>query len=73
MRKTKKYRYDGRNGILTTHILLDGISYTELYELVAEPGMVLTDGERVVYTVTVYGDNLSKWVEIPEPKDNSKK
>lgn len=73
MKKTKKYRYYGRNGILTTHILLDGISHTELYELVAEPGMILTDGERFVYTVSVYEDNLSKWTEIPDPQANSKK
>lgn len=70
MKKIKKYRYYGRNGILTTFILLDGINRTEIYELTADSGKILTDGERQVYTISVYEENLDKWIEIDDPEAN---
>ena len=36
MTKNKMYRYLGRNGILTTKILLDGINHIDVLELVAD-------------------------------------
>jgi hypothetical protein len=45
MKKTKLYRYIGRNGIITSPVLLDGISYLQMYRLSAKAGYALTDGE----------------------------
>lgn len=45
MKKTKLYRYIGRNGIITSPVLLDGISYLQMYRLSAKSGYALTDGE----------------------------
>ncbi len=73
MKKTKKYRYLGRNGILTTHVQLEGISANIIYVLTADEGKVLTDGEQMLKVVNVYEENISNWHEIDEPKANSNK
>ena len=73
MKKTKKYRYLGRNGILTTHVQLEGISASVIYVLTADEGKVLTDGEQMLKVVSVYEENISNWHEIDEPKANSNK
>ena len=51
MTSRKIYRYLGRNGILTTHILIEGANYIPLVELTADKGKVLTNGEKTVYAV----------------------
>ena len=51
MTKTKLYRYSGRNGILTTSILLDDIKHYVVYELKASSGKILTNGEIRVYNI----------------------
>ena len=58
MIKRKLYRYSGRNGILTTCILLDGINHIEVYELKAEEGNILTNNERTTYSVIVEKDAI---------------
>ena len=40
----KMYRYLGRNGILTTRILIDGVDHIPMVELVAEKGNILSNG-----------------------------
>ena len=50
MTSKKIYRYLGRNGILTTHILIEGANYIPLVELTADKGKVLTNGEKTVYS-----------------------
>ena len=69
MTKTKKYKYIGTNGILTTHIQLEGIKSYPLFELKADPGMILTNEEYKAYIVTVSPEEVELWKEIP--KDNS--
>ena len=46
MKKIERYRYLGRNGIITTSILLEGNKPIYMLALVADEGKILTDGER---------------------------
>lgn len=64
MKKTKLYRYIGTNGIITSPVLLEGISYLQMYRLSATPGKALTDGEQVVKGIDVFEEDIEKWTEI---------
>lgn len=66
MTKIKKYKYIGLNGILITQILLEDIKNYPLFELSAEPGMILTNGDIVAYSVTVSPEEVDLWREIPD-------
>ena len=66
MLKENMYRYFGRNGILTTKILLDGITHIKFVELRAEQGKVLTDGTRLVHSIVVEPDEVGLWQEITD-------
>lgn len=66
MTKRKMYRYLGRNGILTTHILIDGVNYIPVVELTAAKGMILTDGERTSYSIIVEEPEVELWSEIAD-------
>ena len=66
MRKKKMYRYLGRNGILTTLILLDGINYIPMVELKADPGFILTNGEILTNSIVVEEEESSNWREITD-------
>ena len=69
MTKKKMYRYLGRNGILTTNILLDDIKYIPMVSLKADPGHVLTNGITVLYSVIVEEAEADQWREITDKKD----
>ena len=73
MKRIKKYRYVGRNGILTSFIELDNVPHTVMYILQADEGKLLTNGERVEKTVPVHEDNLVCWYEIEDPEANLNK
>ena len=64
MKKVKKYTYIGKNGTLTTFILLENVPHTESYELIAEPGMILTDGHQQVSSITLKKEELKDWHEV---------
>lgn len=64
MKKVKLYRYIGKNGIITTPILLEGTKVYEMFTLIASEGKVLTDGEKIRDTVTIFADELDQWSEI---------
>lgn len=66
MTKKKLYRYLGHNGILTTRIRIDGASFIPVTELIAANGMILTNGEKTVYSVIVEDDEIHLWREIPD-------
>ena len=66
MTSRKIYRYLGRNGILTTHILIEGANYIPLVELTADKGKVLTNGEKTVYAVVVEESDVNSWFEIAD-------
>ena len=68
---TKKlYRYLGRNGIITSPVLLEKVEPIKMYELIPSPGKLLTNGIVIVPTKIVFADELEDWFEIDDP--NSK-
>lgn len=64
MTKTKMYRYLGRNGIITSPILLDKAEHIEMYALKADEGKVLYNGEKYVFQALCFADELDNWVEV---------
>lgn len=66
MTTKKMYRYLGRNGILTTRILIDGVNYIPMVELVASEGMILTNGTTTAYSVVVEESLADSWREIAD-------
>lgn len=70
MKKIKLYRYLGRNGILDTKVLLDGINHIDIVVLQADSGKVLTNGELFRHSVTIEATEINDWKEVA---DNSNK
>lgn len=70
MKKQKQYRYIGRNGIITSKVLLEGINHIPMVHLEAEPGFILTNGEMFAKAITIEENDLSLWYEIV---DNTEK
>lgn len=66
MTKKKMYRYLGRNGILTTRILIDGVNYIPMIELIASEGNILTNGEITVKFIVIEEKDIGLWREIPD-------
>lgn len=69
MKKSKKYKYQGLNGTIISNVLLEGINKVEMYELVADKGMILTDGNLVLKKALVLPGDLSEWSEIEDKSD----
>lgn len=67
MTKTKMYRYLGRNGIITSPILLDKVEPIVMYELHADTDKVLTNGSSFLKATLVFEDEIKDWVEIDDP------
>lgn len=67
MTKSKMYRYLGRNGIITSPVLLEKVEPIAMYELRAAEGKVLSNGEEFVKVKLVFTDELKDWVEIDDP------
>lgn len=65
MTKNKIYRYLGRNGILTTPILIEGATPITMYRLIADIGMVLSNGKTHANMIDVFDDEIEDWFEIP--------
>lgn len=65
MTKNKIYRYLGRNGILTTPILIEGATPIVMYRLIADADMVLSNGKTHVNMIDVFDDEIEDWFEIP--------
>jgi hypothetical protein len=66
MTKNKIYRYLGRNGIITTPILLEGATHIIMYRLIADEGMILSNGQMKTRQMDVFADELENWFEIPD-------
>ena len=66
MTKKNLYRYFGRNGMITSLVLLDNIEHLLMYRLIADEGKVLTDGELKVKSIDIFAEDLSKWTEIED-------
>lgn len=65
MTKNKVYRYLGRNGIITTPVLIEGASPIIMYRLIADEGMVLFNGKIHVNMIDVFDDEIDNWFEMP--------
>lgn len=66
MKSIKKYKYIGRNGVLISSVLIDGASKIDMFCLMADEGKVLTDGDKKLYSVYVYADEVHNWSEIDD-------
>ena len=66
MKTRKLYKYIGRNGSITTPILLEDARHIPLMELKAEDGYILRNENNIAkYTVIVHVDEVNSWVEVP--------
>lgn len=66
MLKEKMYRYLGRNGTITSRILLENISPIEMMSLQASKGKILTNGQKKVYSIVIFADEVDDWYEVEE-------
>ena len=66
MTKSKKYKYLGRNGVLVTRILIDGVNNIPMMTLIADDGKILTNGEILTRSITVEINEVELWREIPD-------
>lgn len=67
MIKTLFYTYLGTNGTVSTPIFLEGIYSTKKYQLIAEPGKLLTqNGKETYHSIFVPVDEVDKWYEIDD-------
>lgn len=64
MKKIKMYRYLGRNGIITSPILLEKIDHIAMYSLTADNAKILTNGETQSKSVLCFAEDLDQWTEI---------
>ena len=65
MRKEILYQYLGKNGTLTTPILLEGIYNVKKVRLIADNKKKLTK-DNIVFTseITIPEDEVSEWYEV---------
>jgi phosphatidate phosphatase PAH1 len=66
MKKIKFYRYVGRNGYITSKILLDDIKHYNYFHLIADNGKKLTNGELILSSAMVPEEEVSLWYEIDD-------
>ena len=64
MKKTKLYRYLGKNGIITSPIEILNADHILMYHLIASKGKILTDGDQYLETIDIFAEDLDKWKEI---------
>lgn len=62
----KMYRYLGRNGNITSKVLLENIAPIPMVNLRASAGMILTNGVITTYSVIVFEDEVKDWKEIED-------
>lgn len=66
MQKIKLYRYTRTDGGVTTSpVQPEGVAYDIICRLIADEGMMLTDGEAVTHCVDV--EEPDGWDEIEDP------
>ena len=64
MQKITLYRYYRPDGGVTVSTAKPDTDYTELYRLVADEGMTLTNGETCAISIDT--DSPSSWTEIED-------
>lgn len=65
MEKITLYRFNRPDGGVSVSPVKPDGDYTELFRLVADEGMVLTDGETV--TSCTDTENPGAWSDVPDP------
>lgn len=70
MTKRKLYRYVGKNGLITTPIILIGVEGIPMYGLMADTGKILTDGNVFKKAVEIFEEDLPNWIEVDWVKEN---
>ena len=66
MTQEKMYRYIGKNGTITSFVLLEGISYIPIIKIKADSGYILTNGAKEVYSIAILPEEIDEWTEIPD-------
>ena len=66
MKKIPLYRYMGLNGILDTPILLEDITYTLRYRIIADDGYYLFNSvtAKKALIAEAYEDSVDEWKEV---------
>ena len=70
MKQMRIYKYIGKNGSITSKVLLDIPNRIDKIELKADSGKILTNGYDKFYTVYVLEDEVNKWYEINDEQNN---
>lgn len=70
MQKIKNFKYLGLNGNITSRVQLVGVEGIPMFELLADPGKILTNGEYFVHGITVYEEEVKEWREIEDKGQN---
>lgn len=66
----KMYRYLGRNGSITSKILLENIAPIPMLKITASKGKILSNGNKKTYSITVFEDEVNDWKEIDDVGQN---
>ncbi len=69
MQTINLYRYTCSDGGVTVSTVMPDIEYTEMYRLVADEGMVLTDGNTTTFCVDT--DDVSIWTEMVDTSNET--
>lgn len=64
MTKTKVYKYTGINGSIFSIVLLEDAKSAVFYQLKADEGKILTDGNETRSLVLVFPEDVDNWTEI---------
>lgn len=69
MQTINLYRYTRPDGGITVSTIQPDVEYTTLYRLVADEGMVLTDGATTTSCVDTY--DVSAWSEVVDTQNEN--
>lgn len=69
MTKQNIYKYFGRNGVIVSLVYLDYSNRLDMYQLIADEGKILANGERKVHNVIINQDELDQWSEQLQEAD----
>ena len=66
MVKNVLYKYLGTNGVIISPVFLEGIYSIKIYQLIAEPGKILTNGVNRTQSIEIPFNELDQWKEVDE-------
>lgn len=66
MVKNILYKYLGTNGVIISPVFLEGIYSIKIYQLIAEPGKILTNGTNRTQSIEIPFNELEQWKEEDE-------